>query len=370
MAAPSEAAVAAREIAELQRAAQERLALIAALATVDEWRNVHQQGGVTTVMPRLRDFVGTLRKVSHRLTARYYNLVRSIEVGYALPNPYGNPFGPNVTIDQLYNELGDVLREVIHDPTGHTRAAPLRSRPDVGDQGTGVDREDDLDEKLAELEDDLQGLFDSLREKYEPLFDREIPVDEDFKWPDVVTDDFRALDREVRAEAKALANRIRILSRDENATPEHLAVQVREQQRLSGFIASGPVGQEAIQSGRTLTERLIRKDKRVKAWMRVTGPHPCAFCSMLASRGFKYTREVKVKVHDHCMCNVVPLFVDDDEAYSARDKFFMDNFSEVTKNYSTKNNGKLNAWRRWLTKQYRAHRVPDQDVYGPARPST
>lgn len=372
----SREAIATREIAELHRAAQERLALIGALAAVQQWQNVDPHAPTANVViPALREFTGTLRRVNVRLASRYYNLVRSIEIGRALPNPYGNPYGPHVTVDQLYNELGDVLREVIADPTGHTHAAPLTRRPTVEDNEPDEDRMDDLDDDLKALKDDLESLFDDLRDKYEPLFEQEVEVDENFDWPEVVTDNYRELEREVRREVKNLKSNTRLIE-DEDYGPSQQIRLIRDQHNTRGFVLAGAVTQEVQSTARQTITKTMRKDKRVLGWMRATGPHPCAFCSMLASRGFVYGREPKFHTHDNCQCSPVPIFTKD-WALSLRDKFFRDNWEKVTKKYKSgrlvdghiRDNDKLRAWRRWLTEQYRAGKVPDQDVYGPARPT-
>lgn len=85
-----------------------------------------------------------------------------------------------------------------------------------------------------------------------------------------------------------------------------------------------------LDQGRTTTLDAVKKDPRARAWARVPEPGACSFCLMLATRGAVYkTKETagpnkrgernereglaflgdgKFKVHDHCRCDVEPLF--------------------------------------------------------------
>ena len=62
---------------------------------------------------------------------------------------------------------------------------------------------------------------------------------------------------------------------------------------------------------RTQTQRSIRHDPTNPRWARVPQGKACAFCTMLASRGFAYTSEEAAggegnQYHDDCHCRVIP----------------------------------------------------------------
>lgn len=70
-------------------------------------------------------------------------------------------------------------------------------------------------------------------------------------------------------------------------------------------------------SGRLTMQRNIRLDPTRPKWARVCGPKPCAFCLMLASRGFAYnskdTATFGSSFHDgHCHCTIIPSWGKDD----------------------------------------------------------
>lgn len=62
---------------------------------------------------------------------------------------------------------------------------------------------------------------------------------------------------------------------------------------------------------RSQTQRSIRRDPTKPSWARVPQGKSCAFCTMLASRGFTYTSEESAggdgnKYHDDCHCRIIP----------------------------------------------------------------
>lgn len=80
--------------------------------------------------------------------------------------------------------------------------------------------------------------------------------------------------------------------------------------------------------GRDTVDTLLRRDRTVVGYGRVTSGKPCYFCAMLASRGPVYTDESfresdprffgpgKVKVHDSCNCMLRPFYSERNENYT------------------------------------------------------
>jgi hypothetical protein len=83
---------------------------------------------------------------------------------------------------------------------------------------------------------------------------------------------------------------------------------------MLGFLTTEVVSKYVLQPGRDTIARSAARDGAV--WARVpTGAETCAFCLMLASRGFVYESEgsagSRSKFHGDCDCAVVPDWSDD-----------------------------------------------------------
>ncbi len=88
--------------------------------------------------------------------------------------------------------------------------------------------------------------------------------------------------------------------------------------------------------GRDAMDEVIRQDKRVVGYVRVTRDNPCFFCAMLASRGPVYEDQSFAdsdprfqgpgdqKVHDGCGCSLVPLYSRENPEFLARTREFED----------------------------------------------
>lgn len=98
--------------------------------------------------------------------------------------------------------------------------------------------------------------------------------------------------------------------------------------------SSGAAVRQAMNGGRGVTDRVMKKDRKVIGYARVTDADPCAFCALLASQGTvfgkgsfiasnkKYTpnadyakgRELPAgwtdaaKVHNNCRCTMRPVY--------------------------------------------------------------
>lgn len=84
---------------------------------------------------------------------------------------------------------------------------------------------------------------------------------------------------------------------------------------------SGAAARHVMNGGRSVVDALARADRRAVGWARVTDAHPCAFCAMLASRGYVYLSRATAerttdrssrgpghRYHDHCACVAEPAF--------------------------------------------------------------
>ena len=122
--------------------------------------------------------------------------------------------------------------------------------------------------------------------------------------------------------------------------------------------ASNTIAQAAIRDGRKgLTVR----------WARVPrGEETCAWCIMLASRGFVYVSKASGKLfghsHEHCDCDVIPSFSDDEGLEGYNPDEYLDFYNaHVQKSTDIVNRGAvdtkatLNAMRRALYPEQKDH---------------
>jgi hypothetical protein len=310
-----------------------------------------------------------LRGVSRRLAARYYNLIRAIGTGQAYPDieeEFVRETG-TVTLEVLYSALAETLNEVITSTSLDIRSTE-RSAPD-DTQSAAVDLT--LDQRLDDLGDALLDMFQETFPGEVDLAETvEIEQEENWDWPEI--DDEADLDEDLLAEIeeKAIRELKEIVEkelRSDRPMSESLD-RIADRADAKGAEAASLVDADVMRAGRQLINDAGLKDPGRYGWMRVTGARPCAFCSMLASRGAVYdTRESAGYgnlYHKNCHCTQVPVFIKN-PYFSARDKFFIDSWTSVTKGYSGKS--ALKTWRTWLTKEYRSGQVPDQDVFGPAK---
>lgn len=366
---PNEQASIERQLAEVHRSGQERLGLTVALVAFFAWieskaDSPNQPGIADEAIEETLDIAQQARKISHKLAARYYNLARAIGSGEALPDIGGQFTTGRATLEQIYGAMAESLNEV-------NELADLdfpQGGPDAGETDSGKSMEqrlDDLEKTIIEAFQDL--IPDDVSEEVEVT-----ALEEDWDWPEFdeqeAEDDLLAELEELEREQLAQIKKIRKAEKAFKKQQEQLA----KLDQTTAAKAAGRSDLSVLDPGRRLIHEVGSADGKRLAWMRVTGPTPCAFCAMLASRGAVYKSERSALFdgygklyHPNCHCTVIPVFTDN-PVYSKRDKYFIDNWTPVTKGYSGR--AALRQWRRWLRAQYRAGQVPDT-TYGPARPA-
>lgn len=131
--------------------------------------------------------------------------------------------------------------------------------------------------------------------------------------------------------------------------------RTERQARDNGLVtASGSASRHVLAGGRQANLTLVQSDKDALGWARVTDGDPCAFCSMLSSRGpvYKSAATAGFKAHDHCACSAEAVY-SRRAAWPGRAREFRDLWdAEIAGKYSGKD--ALNAWRRLLAAQKRA----------------
>lgn len=105
-----------------------------------------------------------------------------------------------------------------------------------------------------------------------------------------------------------------------------------EVMRAASVRTVGTAVREALNGGRGVTDNVVRLDRKIKGFARVTDANPCPFCAILAARGAVYGKGsfirsdegfdphpdaprdtpdgwVKAaKVHDNCRCQLRPVY--------------------------------------------------------------
>ncbi|RCV53477.1 VG15 protein [Marinitenerispora sediminis] len=162
-----------------------------------------------------------------------------------------------------------------------------------------------------------------------------------------------------------------------NYPPEALDAGLREmvRPRLDALDEDDPVPTVVVEEAVAVADRhardggrqgiidAARHDRRALGYARrLTGAYNCAFCTMLASRGPVYRSVSSALIrhigrgrnavptgepfHDHCDCEVVPVFRRND--WEGRDQYL-----ELSRMWDEHANGTLADWRRYLDQRQR-----------------
>lgn len=128
--------------------------------------------------------------------------------------------------------------------------------------------------------------------------------------------------------------------------------------RNAGVQLAGSMTRMVNNGGRQAITDAVEADPDAVGWMRVTDADPCSWCAMMASRGAVYTNaesagrakndrfvgEGAFKWHDHCGCQAVPVWNEDDPRLEHADALY-EQWTHATQGHSGK--AAVNAWRRY-----------------------
>jgi len=339
----------------LHQAVQARIGIAAAYLSLAEWQAVAALTPETTAAVWLAVSLRTILaagKLSSRAAAAYYRLARALETGRTMGDP-----DEAVTLGQLRRDFRDLAIDVAATP--YPRSP--NDDPDIRwfEQQLASLQDEDLPISLRDAEVDplIQELLDA------EGADRTIEVD-DFEWPDdpILEDIEEAYSEMLRQQAvKRLADKVQALRSSEDLTPDQALSLIDESHAAAGSNGSGTVDAASIAPGRAAIDTAARSDKTVLAVARGTSSDPCAFCAMLASRGFVYKSDqsahvgdddVAKKVHVHCHCFPIYRWVKESEL-PPMNRYFQAKWPEVTAGHGGKD--ALNAWRRWIYSQRKAN---------------
>lgn len=340
-------AVSVEQVENLHRAAQAKLGLYAALLSVDQFPIF--KGSTPPSLDGWRaglvDQILELRELSGELAISYYQLARWLETGYSLGAP----------LDSGAVTGGDLLQSFL---------ARARAVDDIASSSTEIGR--DISSALRSHKDHPLNTIDlsDMASELEGGLDRDgrVAVDK-FSWPQLSTSE-----RARKTIETALNNGANIVARYKAAkdlsNPETLTDNLTK--ALESSLKSGAAKADMLtmSAGRGMVDYAHSADKRVLMYARGTSSNPCAFCAMLASRGFIYASRTSAtksyrdggmkSYHDNCHCFAIARWVDTSKL-PALNAYFKEQWPQVTKGYT--GNDKLNAWRRWLNKKRRDSRT-------------
>ena len=391
-------------IEEAHRAAQAKLGIAGAYLAIQSWNsNVSPtavRGSADSWLSLSLTMIRAIRRKSGRLAVAYYQLARAIESGYTLGVPEYSDDPEAVTMGGLRKQYLDLLLEIASIGDGSAPIADhgdgderwleteLRSRQDrpVAQPISSVSTPPDIDD--VDLADYITKLIDVSEYDTDST---PVPVD-GYDWGlDEDAESIReAYEEELRQKAivaqEAKIAALRKQAKERSAQETLNAAQ--DAHEKSGVIGGGLVDEAGISSGREKINRAVRRDRRVKMVARGTGPNPCAFCAMLASRGFVFTESTAMarseakqeaaiangaslddieKYHPNCHCYPIVRFANiPDATLPELSQFFKENWGPVTNGHSQGtvrdenskrelSNTQLNKWRRWIYQQTPPH---------------
>jgi hypothetical protein len=352
-------------IEKLHQAAQARLGFAAAFLSLAEW-----QAAVAPLSPAATaaswltsslKVIVAIRILSRRLAVQHYQLIRALETGRTLGVPEGSPASTTTTtLGSLRSNFRSTALDIASLPSPLTRS----DDPDIRW----------FEERLAAVpQDALPGAIHLDDIEVDPLIQEYLDVEGDgdattipidrYSWPeDMSLDQVDTAYRDLlRKQATDAGSRVSDLRKSADLSPDEVLTQIETVHGSTGSIGSGTVDAAGIASGRDAILGAIRNDRLVLAVARGTGPDPCAFCALLASRGFVYKSEATagvgdseaiVKYHIHCHCYPIFRFVRASEL-PPLNAYFQEKWPEVTEGY--RGHDAVKAWRRWIYAQRKAN---------------
>lgn len=359
-------------IEQLHQAAQARLGIAAAYLALAEWEGVNalnaEETAAVWIVTSLR-IITAVQKMSRKLAIAYYQLSRALESGTTLGAPIDSPT-TDVTIGQLRTTFRDIALDVASLPAPLTPSADPDIRwfeeelqkkeiPDPQTPGRLIRLQD------AQVDPLIQDLLDVEGS------DSSAPVSID-KWdwePELSFDEVDELFRDLlwKQTVKRAADKTKALRASPELTPDQAMTLIEESHEAAGSMGSGTVDALGMEGGRQAIDKAIRKDRRIKLVARGTSSDPCAFCSMLAGRGFVFTGETsgvgdaedgsvgdEIKLyHPNCHCFPIVRFVNTSDTLPPMNAYFQEMWPAVTDGYS--GNDARKAWRRWIYAQRKAN---------------
>jgi hypothetical protein len=370
-------------IEEAHRAAQARLGIAGAYLALRDW------GGVSTTAPvgsadawltRSLTMIRAIRRKSVRLARAYYQVARALETGYTLGLPEFSDDPTQLTMADLRKQYLDVLLEVadIDVPISEERKTSIPTVTDSDElflhselQHTTTPiqvGERYMDFETTGLDSYIQDLISATDHEDD---DQHIQVDP-FEWPE--EEPWQSIEEifadELKAAAQDRAAKLEKILKDAELSARQAFDKAQKIHDAAGSVNAGTVDKAGIDAGRQLLDSVSNGDPRVMMWARITGPNPCAFCAMLASRGFVYLSRQRASLggrskgkeldsyHPNCHCSFIMRWADiSDPTAPDRTAHYMQLWKDEMRGKRIPQRGTsndtLNHWRRLIAKERR-----------------
>lgn len=361
------------------QAAQARLGIAGAYLALADWGAVSATNAAATSgswLSRSTRLIAALRRRSARLARAYYQLGRAIDTGHTLGLPEYSDDPDAVTMGGLRQQFIDVLLEVA---TMDTESSSTDDEDMIWVESELRAVKDDNSRQERFVAQDLDPFIQALLDMGHGDDGVTVTV-EDFTWP-------RDWTTQEVADAFAKVLKSEAVERSVNwknhwitvvEDPADAVSRIEESHKNSGSVGAGVADWAGVQAGRDTVDFAFQRDRRALAVARGTGPDPCAFCAMLASRGFVYktksgatstsketTRkgndgvfedgDAVRKFHLNCHCYPIVRWVDSPDVPELSKKFLAD-WKKITAAHSGAD--KLREYRRWYDRQRTAKPSP------------
>lgn len=326
------------------RAAQARAATTAGYLVLNEWNSLVNPASLTS--STAGQFMDYLTRVIRAFRSRQMNLARSYLQYIAaleIQAPNGDPLfgGDSRRLSTYRDTFLDGVRDVAGMGTGEVPLWPtdadwdfiLSELRQLDEQGASSNA------KSAPLSDlDLSRHLEDLEDSLGP--DRDLEGVE-FNWPEPEGESndqghreyFEDLVKELEDELREDLRREDLIERDESPEDRRAreAKRTEELARVKGNKLAGQVMSATTHAADQVTQWARDTDRRIKMVARGTSATPCAFCAMLASRGFTYASVSSAmttaggsgfqRYHPNCQCYPIVRYVDASEAPALNRKF-------------------------------------------------
>jgi hypothetical protein len=335
--------------------------------------------------------INAIRRKSTRLAKAYYQLARAIETGYTLGLPEYSSDPDAITMGGLRRQYLDLLLEVadLDQPRSPDRAVSVTISTNadelwleselVASEAEPVGRgADTLDFNDTTLEDYITDLIEATDSETD---DEPVKVDEYDSWEDdaLTPEEIQELwGNDLIEAARAREAKLERILKNEEATARQAFAQAQRVHDAAGSVAAGIVDKAGIDAGREVIATAARQDSRVLMWARATGANPCAFCAMLASRGFAYKSKARASTtkggtkdagnpfggasvqsyHENCHCYAICRWADVDSPTAPvrtahYEKLWEDKMRGKPVEQRGTDNDTLNKWRRIIAAERR-----------------
>lgn len=347
------------ELDQLSRAAQAQLGLVASYLATGNWMSGSNtgQGAVKSWGKYMVPIVLELRDLSRELAIAHYQLVRYLQTGAVLGEPLDGDRSPAGLLSAFLSRVRAVSE--LADSDGDL-GADIRSVTRRGSSDVQLSL-DALKDALAAFSGELGRTGDAVVDEYVwPVFNHSgEALDELAAILSDATQHYYRGKHNIRTPVvKSITDQLDQARRDAS-DKDDLKARQDEIVKNAGHRGAGEADRIVLAAGRDVVDHASHNDKRVKMYARGTSNDPCAFCAMLASRGFVYKEELNGSdagflmtvvrtYHPNCHCYPIVRWSEKSELPELN-RYFERKWREVTGGHYGQN--KLKVWRQWMNKK-------------------